>query len=68
MPRVLFALSGSEELRENVSKSILSNIGCKVLLLEQHGIVALGTDIATAYYLADLTEELAYIAYLSENH
>jgi L-fuculose-phosphate aldolase len=66
MPRVPFAPSGSEELRENVVRAIEANPRCKVLLLEEHGIVALGVDVRTAYNLADLTEELACIAYLSE--
>jgi ribulose-5-phosphate 4-epimerase/fuculose-1-phosphate aldolase len=66
MPRIPFAPSGSEELREYVVQAIADNPGCKVLLLEKHGIVALGTDVAMAYNLADLTEELARIAYLVE--
>ena len=35
-------------------------------LLEQHGIICLGEDIRWAYDIADLTEELARIAYLTE--
>lgn len=66
MPRVPFAPSGSETLREYVVQAIEQNPGCKVLLLEKHGIVALGADIVGAYNLADLTEELARIAYLTE--
>jgi ribulose-5-phosphate 4-epimerase/fuculose-1-phosphate aldolase len=35
------------------------------MLLEKHGIVALGKDILAAYNLADLMEELARIAHLA---
>jgi ribulose-5-phosphate 4-epimerase/fuculose-1-phosphate aldolase len=66
MPRVPFAPSGSEALKNNIVEAIEANPGCKVLLLEEHGTVALGADVITAYNVADLTEELAWIAYLSE--
>lgn len=66
MPRVPFAPSGSTALQEYVVCAIQTNPDCTVLLLEQHGIAALGTSIVHAYYLADLTEELARIAYLAE--
>lgn len=64
MPRVSFAPSGTTELQANVARAIEENQGCKVLLLEQHGIICLGDDIRWAYDTADLTEELARIAYL----
>ena len=67
MPRVLFEPSGTEKLQSNVVEAINENPGCKVLLLEQHGIICLGEDIRWAYDIADLTEELARIAYLVEN-
>lgn len=66
MPRVPFAPSGSEALRSYVVKAIEANPGCKALLLEEHGTLALGSDIVAAYNVADLTEELATIAYLAE--
>ncbi|UCD77098.1 MAG: class II aldolase/adducin family protein [Desulfobacterales bacterium] len=66
MPSVPFAPSGTQELKENVSRAVQENPGCKVLFMEQHGIAALGVDVVTAYNVADLTEELAWIAYLSE--
>lgn len=66
MPSVPFAPSGTQDLKENVSQAVRENPGCKVLFMEQHGIAALGADVVTAYNVADLTEELAWIAYLSE--
>ena len=42
MPRVPFAPSGSDELVEYVTRAIGENPGCKVLLLEEHGIIAWG--------------------------
>jgi ribulose-5-phosphate 4-epimerase/fuculose-1-phosphate aldolase len=65
-PRVPFAPSGTKELQGNVVKAIEENPGCKVLLLEQHGIICLGANIRWAYDIADMTEELARIAYLQE--
>lgn len=66
MPRVPFAPSGSEKLRANVVQAIEANPGCKALLLEEHGVVTLGADVAAAFNVADLMEELATIAYLAE--
>ena len=65
-PRVPFAPSGTEELQRNVVHAIENNPGCKVLLLEQHGIICLGTNIRWAYDIADMTEELARIACIQE--
>ncbi len=67
IPRVEFAPSGSEALRCNVEKAILDNPGCKALMLEQHGIIALGRDVVSAYDTGDLIEELAQIAYLAQH-
>ena len=67
IPRVPFAPSGTNELQANVVKAIEENPGCKVLLLEQHGIICMGTDVRMAYDLADLTEEFARIAFITES-
>ena len=66
MPRVPFQPSGTKDLQANVVEAVNANPDCKVLLLEQHGIICLGADIRWAYDIADLTEELARIAYLTE--
>jgi L-fuculose-phosphate aldolase len=65
IPLVAFAPSGTEELRNYVAAAIRENPGCRSLLLELHGLIALGNDITTAYNQADLIEELARIAWLS---
>jgi ribulose-5-phosphate 4-epimerase/fuculose-1-phosphate aldolase len=67
MPRVPFAPSGSDQLQANVARAVAENPGCAILLLEQHGIATLGSNIVNAFYLADLAEELARIAYLAEH-
>ena len=65
IPRVPFAPSGTEELRQNVATAIREHADCRGLLLELHGLIALGGDIIAAYNQADLIEELATIAALS---
>ena len=67
MPRVPFAPGGSDKLQELIALAIVENPECKALILEKHGLVAMGVDIAHAFYLADLIEELAHIAFLAEN-
>ena len=67
IPRVPFAPSGSDQLQANVARAIAEHPGCAILLLEEHGIVTMGPTIVHAFYLADLAEELARIAYLAEH-
>jgi len=35
--------------------------------MKEHGILALGPDLKTAYYLADLVEDTAKIAFIEAN-
>jgi len=65
IPRVSFAPSGSDALQQGVADAITANPGCAALLLEEHGLVTLGTTVVAAFYLADLVEELAHIACLA---
>ena len=65
IPLVPFAPSGSEELRQNVANAVRLNPQCRCLLLAQHGLIALGSDLTAAYNQADLIEELATIAYFA---
>ena len=66
IPHVPFAPSGSRDLQENVVKAVSENPHCKALLMEQHGIAALGKDVVAAFDIADLTEELARIAFIAD--
>lgn len=65
IPRVPFAPSGSDALQQNVAEAIGAHPQCAALLLEEHGLVTLGATIVTAFYLTDLIEELAHIAWLA---
>ena len=67
VPWVDCALPGSKELCDFVSGGILQSPGTKALLMKEHGILALGTDIKASYYLADLVEGTATIAFI-ESH
>lgn len=66
-PRVAFAPSGTEDLQKNVIDALKVNPGCIVILLEQHGIICLGSTIRWAYDIADMTEGFAQVAYQQEN-
>jgi L-fuculose-phosphate aldolase len=65
MPHVPFSPSGSETLAENVGRIARADSRFRVILLDEHGIIAVGVDLFQAYNFADLTEELGQIAYLS---
>ena len=56
---------GSAELRNAVIGGIEENPGANCILMKEHGILAMGKDLRHAYYLADLTEDTARIAYVA---
>jgi L-fuculose-phosphate aldolase len=57
-------LPGSEELRNCVIEGVKNNSGINSLLMKEHGILTMGLTIRHAYYLADLLEDTAKIAYI----
>jgi len=64
VPLVEFALMGTKELCYYVSEAAKQNMEVKALLLKGHGIIAMGPDLASAYYIADLVEDNAKVALL----
>jgi ribulose-5-phosphate 4-epimerase/fuculose-1-phosphate aldolase len=67
VPCVDCALPGSKELCDFVRGGIQSYPECKALLMKEHGILTLGPDLKTAYYLADLVEDTAKVAFIAGN-
>ena len=67
VPCIESALPGSKELRELVSEGIKKYPDIKALLMKEHGILTVGPDLKTAYYLADLVEDTAKIAIITSN-
>jgi L-fuculose-phosphate aldolase len=65
VPLVEFALMGTKELCDYVSEAAKQNMEVKALLLKGHGIIGMGSDLASAYYFADLVEDCAKVALLS---
>lgn len=65
MPHVAFAPSGTEELAEKVGEAARSSDDFKVIMLDEHGIIAVGGDLMQAFLWADLAEEMAEIAFIS---
>jgi ribulose-5-phosphate 4-epimerase/fuculose-1-phosphate aldolase len=65
VPIVEFALMGTKELCDYVSEAARQNMEVKALLLKGHGIIGMGPDIASAYYIADLVEDNAKVALLA---
>lgn len=58
---------GSSELCDCVTGGIQAYPEVKALLMKEHGILTMGTDLMNAFYLADLVEDTAKIAYLAVN-
>ena len=63
VPCVALAPAGSAELRRYVEDGIKAYPGVRALLMRDHGILALGKDLVTAYNVADLVEDTAKIAF-----
>ncbi len=55
---------GTPELRNCVIEGIKANPDVPCILMKEHGILAMGRDLTHAYYIADLTEDTAKIAYI----
>ena len=58
------APSGSEELARMVADTF-SDRELRVALMREHGIVAVGPDLRTAFYMADYVEDTAKVALLA---
>ena len=67
VPCIECALPGSGELRDLVSASLEANLEARAILMEGHGILTLGKDLKEAFYLADLVEDTAKIAFIETN-
>ncbi len=67
VPWIECALPGSKELYEFVCEGIKMHPSVRALLMKEHGILTLGTDLKTAYYLADLVEDTAKVAFIADH-
>ena len=63
-PCIESALAGSQELAGFVQQGLKQYPAAKVILMREHGTLALGADLANAYYLTDLAEDTAKIAFI----
>lgn len=63
MPHVPFAPSGSDQLVDNIAATARADGTFRVLMLDEHGIVAVGESLQKAFIWADLAEEMAEIAW-----
>jgi L-fuculose-phosphate aldolase len=67
VPCIDCAAPGSQDLCDFVHGGITQYPHIKALLMKEHGILALGPDLTTAYYISDLVEDTAKIAFITEN-
>ncbi len=67
VPCIECALPGSKELRELVCAGLQSHPKARAILMKEHGILTLGKDLTEAFYLADLVEDTAKIAFIEGN-
>lgn len=67
IPCIDCAIAGSTELCGYVQEGLIKYPAVKVMLMKEHGILALGLDLSNAFYLSDLTEDTAMIAYIAGN-
>lgn len=67
VPWVECALPGSRELYDFVCEGLKKHPGVRTMLMKEHGVLALGPDLKTAFYLTDLVEDTAKIAYIASH-
>ena len=67
VPCIESAVPGSSELCGLVCTGLGAHPDARALLMKEHGILTWGADLMTAYYLADLVEDTAMIAFLEQN-
>ena len=67
VPCIGCGLPGSRELCDFVQGGIRRYPNVKVLLMKGHGILALGVNLKAVFYLADLVEDTAKIAFIEGN-
>ncbi len=65
VPCVGLATPGSLELSNQVSDMVAKHPGALGFLMQEHGVLAIGVDLVSAYYNAELVEDSAKVAYLS---
>ncbi len=68
VPCIESAPAGSPELSKYVQEGLKTfPVTVKVILMREHGTLALGADLSNAYYLSDLAEDTAKIAFIEGN-
>jgi len=67
VPCIESAKAGSAELSMFVQDGLKKYPLVKVMLMREHGTLALGIDLSNAFYLTDLAEDTAKIAFIESN-
>ncbi len=67
VPSIECALPGSRELCDFVHGGVMKYPGVKAILMKEHGILALAPDLKAAYYIADLVEDTAKVAFIADH-
>jgi L-fuculose-phosphate aldolase len=67
VPCIDCAVPGSQDLCDFVHGGIAQYPHIKALLMKEHGILALGPDLTTAFCISDLVEDTAKIAFITDN-
>jgi L-fuculose-phosphate aldolase len=66
VPCIESAPAGSPELSRYVQEGLkVFPATVRVVLMREHGTLALGADLSIAYYLTDLAEDTAKIAFIA---
>lgn len=68
VPWIESAPAGSAELSKYVQEGLRTfPVQVRVILMREHGTLVLGSDLAQSYYLTDLAEDTAKIAFIEGN-
>ncbi len=67
VPCIECAMPGTRELCDFVTEGVRRYPNVKALLMKEHGILALAPDLKAAYYIADIVEDTAKVAFIAAN-
>lgn len=66
VPMIPFAPTASKELFDNVEKTVKEHPQASIFTIAEHGTVAYGKDLLSAFFVTDLAEDIAKMAFLKQ--
>jgi len=63
IPCAAYGMSSSEKLRKQVKKTLKKSAGCSSMLLRNHGVLCMGSDLENAFEISSIMEQVCKYKY-----